>query len=433
MTDINPQAGQLNEQIMKERSSVMDLLSEKGKAIYFPKLGILSQSAEAKGKDINATIGIALEEDGGPMNLSCISRRVDLPAAHVFPYAPSHGRPDLREAWKAMLIKKNPSISGKCFSLPIVTSALTHGLSTCGYMFCNPGDRIIIPDLFWGNYNLIFAQAHEAIFDKFPLFNSKGGFNISGFRKKLLSGAAGKRIVCLNFPNNPTGYTPTVEEMQDLKSALLEAAQQERKIVVLIDDAYFGLVYERGVYDQSVFGELCDLHANILAVKLDGATKEDYAWGFRVGFITYGIQGGTQLLYEALEAKTAGAVRGNVSNSSNVCQSLLVEAYSSGEYEQEKKDKYEVLRRRYETVKGILAAHPEYEEHFVPLPFNSGYFMCVKMLKVDSEKLRRKLLDDYSTGVIAISGAIRVAFSSTPTHRLENLFDNIFQAAKALS
>ena len=36
---------------------------------------------------------------------------------------------------------------------------------------------------------------------------------------------------------------------------------------------------------------LVDLHPNVLGIKLDGATKEDYVWGFRVGFITFGFKG----------------------------------------------------------------------------------------------------------------------------------------------
>jgi hypothetical protein len=41
--------------------------------------------------------------------------------------------------------------------------------------------------------------------------------------------------------------------------------------------------------------DLCDAHPNILAVKLDGPTKEDYVWGFRVGFLTFGIRDATQI------------------------------------------------------------------------------------------------------------------------------------------
>jgi aspartate/methionine/tyrosine aminotransferase len=201
---------------------------------------------------------------------------------------------------------------------------------------------------------------------------------------------------------------------------------------VLIDDAYFGLVFEEGVYKQSIFCDLADLHPNVLAVKIDGATKEDYVWGFRVGFLSYAVKGGTPALYEALEAKTGGAIRGNISNTSNPAQSLLVHSWSAGEYDSEKKQKFDLLKRRYDEVKAILAAHPEYKEQFTALPFNSGYFMCIKP-KADPEALRQKLLKDYSTGTINFGNILRLAFSATPTAKLAKLFENVFKASKELT
>ena len=81
----------------------------------------------------------------------------------------------------------------------------------------------------------------------------------------------------------------------------------------------------------------------------------------------------------------------------------------------------------------ILAAHPEYAQRFVPLPFNSGYFMCVRPLHVDAEALRKKLLADYSTGTINFGGVLRIAFSATPTGKLPKLFENLYKAAGELS
>lgn len=427
---MDPQAKQLNDAIAAACPAVMDLLSRKGREIYFPKLGILSQSAEAQGKTINATIGIALEEDGTPMHLACVMRRVQLSASQAVSYAPSPGRADIRKQWKAMLGQKNPGLAGKAFSLPVVTSALTHGLSTCGYLFCDPGDAIILADLFWENYELIFSHACGARLDAFAMFTEQGRFNVEGLRARLMAGKVGKKIVCLNFPNNPTGYTPTIEEARAISAVLREAAERGNKLVVLVDDAYFGLVYEPDVFPESIFSLLCDLHPNLLAVKLDGPTKEDYVWGFRVGFITYGIRGGTSAMYEALEAKTGGAIRGNISNAANVSQSLLLSAYSDAAYAAEKRSKYELLRSRYARVKQILAEHPEYTQEFTALPFNSGYFMCVRLRRADPEQVRQKLLKDYATGVIAMSGIVRLAFSAVPLQQLPVLFDNLFRAAR---
>jgi aspartate/methionine/tyrosine aminotransferase len=438
--ELDPQAKSLNDAVKAANPAVLDMLSAKGKAIFFPKLGILAQSAEANGKEINATIGIALEDDGSPVALHSISKNLNLPASDAYTYAPSPGRADLRKVWKEMLGKKNPGLAGKAYSNPVVTSALTHGLSMAGYLFCDAGDTVILPDLFWENYGLIFTHAYGAGLDAFPTYTAdgKGGpetgrFNVAGLKAKLEAPSkGGKKIVLLNFPNNPSGYTPYPDEVQGIVAAVKAAAERGEKVVVLIDDAYFGLVFEDGVYKQSIFCDLCDLHPNVLAVKIDGATKEDYVWGFRVGFLTYGIKGATPALYEALEAKTGGAIRGNISNSSNPAQSLLLRSWTAGEYASEKQQKFELLKRRYDEVKRILAAHPEYREQFTALPFNSGYFMCIKP-KADSELLRQKLLKEYSTGTINFGGILRLAFSATPTAKLEKLFDNVYKAAQELT
>lgn len=432
MTTVNPQARSLNQAIEQVSPPVLAMLSARGRGIYFPKLGILSQSAEAKGKEINATIGTALEDDGSAMCLPGLEKLVQLPKKDVFPYAPSQGLPEIRAQWGKMLLEKNPGLAGKNFSQPLVTCALTHGLSMAGYLFCDPGDVLVTPDLYWENYALIFGQAYGGRLVTFPTFTATGGFNIEGLVAAVREAPGDKVLVSLNFPNNPAGYTLLEGEVPRLVQALVALATGGKRLVVLIDDAYFGLVFESGVYTQSVFAPLCDAHPNLLAVKLDGPTKEDYVWGFRVGFITFGVQGGTPALYAALEAKCAGAIRGSISNGSLPAQSMLLKAWQSPAYAGEKTAKFALLKKRCDTIKAILAAHPEYRDEFEALPFNSGYFMCVKPRRVDPEALRQKLLADYSTGVISLCGIIRLAFSATPTAQLEKLFANLYQACRSL-
>jgi aspartate/methionine/tyrosine aminotransferase len=425
---VNPQAIELNDVIKKNSETVYSLLSEKGKAIFFPAKGILAQAADAKGKKINATIGIAIEDDGTPMRLKSIEEQINVDPKNAFPYAPSFGRADLRKKWREMIYEKNKSLKAEV-SLPIVTNALTHGLSMMGYLFVDSGDKIITPDLFWGNYKLIFINGYSAELDKFPLF-SEGGFNIKGLKSKLNEGD-GKKILLLNFPNNPTGYTPKVDEVKEIVKVVKEAAEKGNKVLVIVDDAYFGLVYEDGVERESIFSYLADIHENVLAVKIDGATKEDYVWGFRVGFITYGIKKGGEELYSALESKSSGAVRGNISNDSNLSQSLVLKAFSSSSYKDEKKEKYELLKSRYDEVSEVLLDE-KYSKFFEALPYNSGYFMCIRLKDLDGEEVRQKLLKDYDTGVIAIGNILRVAFSSLKKELVKELFDNVYNACKNL-
>jgi aspartate/methionine/tyrosine aminotransferase len=430
---INPQAIELNGAIKASNPRVYDLLSERGKAIYFPKQGILSQSAQAKESRINATIGTALEDDGSPMAIQSLRSLVNLPNTESFNYAPSPGRPEIRARWKEMLVRKNPLLAKASISQPVVTSALTHGLSMVGYLFVNEGDTVISPDLYWENYDLVFSNAYGGTLATFPMFNGMGGFNIVGLRERLMQGAPGKRIVLLNFPNNPTGYTVTETEATSIREVLVETANADNTILVVIDDAYFGLVYEAGILHESIFGLLANAHERVLAIKLDGPTKEDYVWGFRIGFMTFGTGRNSPELYAALEEKLGGAIRGSISNSSNLGQTMLLAAYADAKYEQERIEKFNVLRRRFEKMRDLLASHPEYKEYFVPLPFNSGYFMCVRMLAGNAEEIRSLLIKNYSTGVIAQGDCLRLAFSSTPLGEIGQLFENIYRAAQDIA
>ncbi len=426
---MNPQAEELNNVIREKNPVVYELLSERGKNIFFPKKGILGQTADAKGTKINATIGAAVEDNGSPMRLGSIETNVKLDPSLVFPYAPSFGRPDIRARWKSMIYEKNPSIGDQPLSLPVVTNALTHGVSMAGYLFVNEGEKVIVPDLFWGNYNLILSNAYGAELQKYKLFKGNQ-LDLDALKASLEEGGIGKKVLILNFPNNPTGYSPTVDEANAIAQIIKDSAEKGNKIVVFSDDAYFGLVFEDGIEPESIFAKLCNLHENVLAVKIDGPTKEDYVWGFRVGFMTYGIKGGDVELYTALEAKTAGAVRGNISNAANISQSLLLAAFDSPEYKAQKHTKFVIMKERYDAVRKALEGN-KYDDCFKALPYNSGYFMCVQLAEgLDGEAIRKILIEKYSIGIINLNNVIRVAFSAVAASDVEELFEGIYNACK---
>ena len=400
-------------------------LSREGRRMYFPYGGILGQGAEAKACAINATVGMAFEEDGSPLVMDCFANQVNL-GRKSFLYAGSFGLPLLRKQWKELQIAKNPSLKGVTYSNPVVTHALTHGIRIVAELFADPSDRLVAPDLFWDNYALIFTEACGTPMETFNTFR-KGAFDAAAMKAALMKPGK-KKILILNFPNNPTGYTATIEDAKRIVAAVKAAAKAGKKIVVVLDDAYFGLVYEKGIHEESLFAEFALLHENVLAIKLDGTTKEDYAWGLRVGFISFAFKGATPEQLKALEDKAAGTVRSGISNASSLGQHLAIAAYADKRYAAQKRQKYSVLHRRYTEIRRILAKHPEYAKVFEPMPFNSGYFMCVKPNGVDAEAVRRHLIEKYSTGVIVLSGLIRIAFSTVPTAKLPKLFANVAAA-----
>ncbi len=434
--NVTPIAKELNDTLKQVSPETFALLSALGRRLYFPK-GILSQSAEAKGKRFNATIGIATEQ-GAPMALPSMQKPIaGLSAADAFSYAPPAGRAGLRERWREKLLAENPSLHGKVFSLPIVTSAITHGLAVVADLFMDPGDCVIMPDKLWGNYRLTFEVRLGAKIHTFPFYQD-GKLNTAGFAQTLAEKAATheKLIVLLNFPNNPTGYMPTVEEAQALTEALVAQAKRGTRLLVICDDAYFGLFYHLGgpSITESIFGLLCNRHPNLLAVKLDGATKELFVWGLRCGFLTFGPgdAGSAKQVLEILDNKTRGAIRGVISNSPQLSQSLVEQALASSAISDERKQKFEMLRERAQKV-DTIARREKYHDAWDVYPFNSGYFMCIAVKGVDAEALRKLLLEKYDVGLIATSPTdIRVAFSCLELDQVEPVFQAVYDAIQEL-
>ncbi|MFP4483283.1 MAG: aminotransferase class I/II-fold pyridoxal phosphate-dependent enzyme [Spirochaetaceae bacterium] len=409
------------------------LLSSFGRRIYFPK-GIVAQTAEAgkRASKYNATVGMAFEH-GEPMLLPSLSGHIrGLTAAEAVAYAPTAGNPDLRAEWLVQMRAKNPSLGDASISNPIVTSGLTNAIAHLGDLFVDEDDTVVLPDLFWGNYRLIFQERNGARLRTFPFFEG-AGLNVPGFARALRDAAssAAKVVTILNFPNNPTGYTPTITEMHGVVEALHSAAEQGASILVISDDAYFGLFYDEASARESLFAHAATLHENILAAKVDGATKEEYAWGLRVGFLTLGSTGLSREQYGALEEKIKGCIRSSISNSSNLSQSLLLKTLSGANHDSEKALAYDRLKRRFEAVRRLVddSRRPDC---LTPLPFNSGYFMTFACEGIDAEALRQALLD-RGIGTIAVGSAyLRVAYATVEEEQLEAFFSELYETARTL-
>jgi len=434
---VNTIAEELNAIIKDSNAYVYEMLSEVGKNLFFPK-GILFQSAEAKEKahKFNATIGMATEK-GRTMHLPSVMAMTNgLRPREALTYAPSFGILPLREAWKEAILEKNPSLKDTKTSLPVVTNAITHGLSVIADMWVDPGDIIILPDKMWGNYNLIFGVRKGANIVQYPMFDGQGKFNLSGFEAcaRVEAKKKGKVIAILNFPNNPTGYTVSPDEADRIADILSDIAKNGCKVLAVTDDAYFGLFFEDSAFKESIFTRLIGRDPGLLAIKLDGATKENFVWGLRVGFITYGAVFGEdpRQAYEALEKKTAGAVRGSISNASHLSQEIVLKSMQSETYQQEKQDKFNIMKERAQEVRRVLDDE-KYKQAWEPYPFNSGYFMCLRLKSVSAEKLRTHLLAKYGVGLISLGETdLRIAFSCVEKEDIRELFDIIWTGVNEL-
>jgi len=432
---MNEIAKEINKILEEKSPAFYAMLSDFGRKIYMPK-GIISQSAEAKSKasKYNATIGIA-KEHGEPMYLkSLYSFFNNLTPEQIFPYASPYGVPELREIWREKIVKENPSVKNReDISQPVVTQALTNGLMLVGDLFVDEGDEILIPDKLWGNYRLMYEVRYKGIIKTYKFFNdSLTGFNFDSLDNALAESKKEKIILIFNFPNNPTGYTPTEEEANKIVDIVKKHAEKGKKILIVSDDAYYGLFYEDNLINGTIFAKFVNCHPNIASIKIDGFTKEYYVWGFRVGFITFADYWHNPEAYEILEQKTAGAVRCSISNCSNTKQSILIQLKNDQEYIKEKEEKYKILKERALKVKEVVY-NKKYADCWDVYPFNSGYFMCIKVKGVDSEEVRKLALNKYGVGTISIGSTdLRVAFSCVDIDQIEDIFDIIAKSIREL-
>ncbi|MFP3089338.1 aminotransferase class I/II-fold pyridoxal phosphate-dependent enzyme [Treponema sp. TIM-1] len=413
------------------------LLSAMGRRLYFPK-GIIAQGAEAKqfSSLADGTLGIAVKQKT-PLMLPALGKQLPgMNAGEIVAYAPTAGLPVLRDIWAAEIRRKNPALGNSAISLPVVTPGLTAGVSILGDLFLDEGQTLMAANPSWDNYILMAEARHNARLRPVDMFN-EAGIDLSALGAALSEEAqkTGFVRIILNFPHNPTGYSPTVGEAKEICGILRGIAEKGAKVLVICDDAYFGLRFEEDVEPQSLFAYLADIHENVLAAKVDGATKEDFAWGMRCGFVTFGGKNLSGAHYDALIKKTMAVIRSTISCSSTVVQNLLQKMYSApGDTLQKEKTAYrDIIEARYKKVRALVDAkktHPLLQ----PMPFNSGYFMSFKCKNIDAESLRQKLLYGYGVGTIAINEqTLRVAFSALDDEDINEVYTAIYRAAEELA
>ena len=430
---MNPLAEELNAQLKGTIAERM--FSRLGRRFYFPR-GIIAQSAEAKKSAhmANATIGMAYSK-GKPLILSAIAESMPtLTAEQAVAYAPTAGVEQVRKDWQNLILQKNPSLKQDRISLPVVVPGLTAGICFIADIFLEEGASIISSEPCWDNYSLIFEERRAGIIHGVEFFNGAQGLNLDNIGRAIREEAAkGQVRIILNFPNNPSGYSPTKDEAFALADLFRQAAEGGADVLVICDDAYRGLSYEDSIYGESFFSLVADLHEKVLAVKIDGPIKEDYVWGLRTGFVSFGSKGLSKEHYGALITKLMGAIRSSVSCSNTPAQHFIIKALDDPRTAGEKAGFQDLMQRRYNKVKEFIKQNPPHPA-LKPFPFNSGYFMSFCCEGISAEALRRELLQKHGIGVVALGEkCLRVAFSSLEEEQIPSVYRAIYDCAAEMA
>ena len=392
----------------------MSFFSKLGENIILPQ-DVLIQSKETSAVvgAINATIGIATANKKA-MALPSINKVItEISNSEYLPYSPTPGLPKMRALWKEKILADNPTINKEYLSLPMVTTGITQGIDIAANLFSERGDALLLPNLFWQNYAQIYTIKLGNNIYKYNQFDENNNFSIENFKTALYSIKEDKISLILNFPNNPTGYTPSDDELTKLVEVINIFAKEHpsKQLIIVSDDAYFGLFFEDNHKTPTLSAtyKLAE-NSNCLIVKLDGITKEFYSWGLRVGFITYYTKDDT--LRKTLLEKTQGFLRSTTSSPSNLSQQIALKLLENKQALLEKEENDSIIQDRYYELK--LAISKENLATLVTiLPFNSGYFFTIKLpTTINAHEFRLKFLNEYKYGVYSMDDEhIRIAFS----------------------
>ncbi len=346
--------------------------------------------------------------------------------------SPVGGLAEVRHGWRE---HQRRGISEALPSgLPFAVSGLSHGLALVADLYASEGTPVVVPDPYWGNYRQAFAIRRGARIVLAPSY-VEGCFDPEGIGRAVESLPRDRTaIAILNFPSNPGGYSPNVEERGHLLDALIAAAVSrgtatDGPLVVVCDDAYAGLVFEPEIPRASLFWDLVARQheaPNLLPIKIDGATKEFSFFGGRIGFLTFPEEG-----HEAMLVRYA---RAGVGPPSAPSQAVLLQALRDEDIGAKIEAIRALLEGRYRVLRDALAGvDQDLVRSFL---FNSGCFALVEIpeaLGLTSDQVRRHLIEAESVGLISLEPRLlRIAHCSVAAEAIAELVMRLERGIRTL-
>jgi aspartate/methionine/tyrosine aminotransferase len=191
-------------------------------------------------------------------------------------YTQNHGIPELREAVaKYLTWLHRPTAPGEV----AVTASGMSALMLCVQALVDPGDRVAVVTPVWPNLTEIpkVLGAHVA---RVPLAYGPRGWTLD-LDRLLAALTPDTRLLLINSPNNPTGWTIAAAEAQ----AIL-AHCRRHGIWILADDVYERLHYAAGGRRAGCAPSFLDIAgAEDRVISTNSFSKSWLMTGFRLGWI----------------------------------------------------------------------------------------------------------------------------------------------------
>lgn len=336
-----------------------------------------AQNAEnivGKENVINATIGALMDDEGKLITMDSVFDLLkSLPNNEISAYASIAGSEDYKEAVKKVCFKGNDP---EGYIRVVASPGGSGAIKLAMWNYTNPNDVILTSDWYWSPYGIIGEEAGRRV-ENYKLFNEEGKFNIESFKSKFkqIIDSQGNILTIINTPgHNPTGYSVSDDEWDEILDFIKDVAEDEsKKIVLFIDVAYIDFVKD-DVASRKFFRKFGNLPENILTIVGFSMSKGFTAYGMRIG-AAIGISSNEDVaeefyysLMHSCRANWANCNRGAMSILSN----LVADEKKYRDYEIEKNQYKELLVKRAEAF-----VEEAKKVNLEILPYRDGFFMSI--------------------------------------------------------
>lgn len=360
-----------------------------------------------KGKDevLNGVIGSLLDDDGNLLIMdTVIEENKKLKAEDFFEYAPIKGLPAYRRAVIKDLFR---DYKPERYVEAVATTGGTGTISSAISNYTKRNDLVLTSNWYWAPYNSLCNQQERKLLT-FEFFREDGSFNIEGMTEKVkeLAKKQDSLLILLNTPShNPTGYSLSDQDWDQLIKALNSPEISNTSISLLVDIAY--LEYSGDLTSSRKFLPMLDrLNDNILALIAYSASKSYTAYGARTGALI--CMAPSRQIADEFVRVTEYSSRNTWSNAPRAGQTIIANIWESKEkvarIDRERKVFRDLLQKRGKTF--------EQEAKRLGLavvPFKSGFFVCIAC---DNPADLSKMLEEKGAFVLPLRHGIRVSIAA---------------------
>ena len=377
---------------------------------------------EGKEKVVNATIGALLDDDGELIVLSSVNDVFKKLSPKEFAeYAPISGTPEFKKAVKQDALRGyEPKGFVEASATPGGTGAIRNTIAN----YTDRGDSVLVADWYWSPYGTIAAEQGRKV-ETFTFFNDERKFNAEDFRAKAesLLSKQQRLVIILNTPaHNPTGYSLTTEDWNNVK-AVLESLPADKKITLLVDAAYIDFAGDEEEY-RSFLPILEEMPENVLTLISHSLSKAYTLYGMRCGALICLAK--TEEIAEEFKRVCEFSSRASWSNCARAPQAILSKIYSDPELKakvfEERQGYREMLLRRGRAFEKAAA-----ECGLEMVPFDAGFFASIPCSNPDEVAAR---LEKEGIFLVPIAKGLRVSVASVSEEVCRMLPARILAAMK---